>query len=291
MKIAVASGKGGTGKTFVSTNIFSALRQKGYPVQLVDCDAEAPNALVFFQASLNTTFDVSQMVPVINQDACLFCGRCAEFCNYNAIFILPARRVISVSESLCHGCGACSVACRAGAISEKTSRLGTVSYYSLDGQTTLTEARMDIGVMSPVSVIKAAIKHASQIPAIAIFDAPPGTSCPFIHTVEEADYVILVTEPTPFGLSDLRQSVEALKKLEKPCGVIINKAGLGDLGVKKYLESEDIPLLLEIPFDKEVARIYSNGKIMADTNPAFGEKFLDVVEKIMVAHGNSSHQW
>jgi MinD superfamily P-loop ATPase len=280
IKIAIASGKGGTGKTFVATNIFFTLLQKNYRALLVDCDAEAPNDVAFFDAELINSNEVTQQVPIINTDTCTFCGKCHEYCNYNAIFILPPMKIIKVIEDLCHGCGACSVACKFEAISEKPVSLGQVALYSTNGLPVLIEARMDIGVMSPVPVIKAAIKQIDNLADIIIMDAPPGTSCPFIQTVASADYVILVTEPTPFGLSDLKQSVETLKTINKPCGVIINRAGLGDNIVYNWLMENSIPLLMEIPFDREIARIYSEGHLLVEENINYRTQFLDLLKTI-----------
>jgi len=290
MKIAIASGKGGTGKTFVATNIFYTLLQNKYRTMLVDCDAEAPNSIAFFKTKLIKETEVSQLVPVINTEVCTFCSRCHEYCNYNAIFILPPMKVIQVIEDLCHSCGACTVACKFGAISEKSVSLGQVSIYSTNGMPALIEARMNIGIMSPVPVIKAAIRLTDNQSDIVIMDAPPGTSCPFIQTVASADYVILVTEPTPFGLSDLKQSVETLKTINIPCGVIINRAGLGDNLVQEYLIKEKIPLLLEIPFKKEIAALYSMGKIVAESDHLLSKQLLSVVENINITYGNSSNQ-
>jgi MinD superfamily P-loop ATPase len=289
IKIAVASGKGGTGKTFVATNLYHTLVKNQRDTVLVDCDAEAPNAAAFFETILIKTIDVKQLVPVINTGTCTFCGRCHDYCNYNAIFILPPMKIIQVIEELCHGCGACSVACRDGAITEKPVSLGKVNLYSHNGKPSIIEARMNIGVMSPVFVIKAALKQIDTRVEIAILDAPPGTSCPFIQTVSAADYVVLVTEPTPFGLSDLKQSVETLRKINKPFGVIINRAGLGDYNVQQYLLNEGISLLLEIPFSKEIARKYSNGEIVSATDSIFTKQLNRVVENITIQHGNSSH--
>ena len=290
IKIAIASGKGGTGKTFVATNIFHALVKNQIDAVLVDCDAEAPNSIAFFETKLIKESEVTQLVPVINTETCTFCGKCHDYCNYNAIFILPTMKIIHVIEDLCHGCGACSVACKFGAISEKPVSLGQVALYSTNGPTLLIEARMNIGVMSPVPVIKAAIRQIDNQADIIIMDAPPGTSCPFIQTVASADYVILVTEPTPFGLSDLKQSVETLKTINKPCGVIINREGLGNSEVAQYLEREKIPLLLEIPFKKEIAGLYSRGIIVARTDSFFSSQLLYVVENITQQYGNSSNQ-
>ncbi len=290
IKIAVASGKGGTGKTFIATNIFHTLVKNQIDAVLVDCDAEAPNAIAFFETKQINTIEVTQLVPVINTNTCTFCGKCHEYCNYNAIFILPPVRIIKVIEDLCHGCGACSVACRYHAITEKPVSLGMVNIYSNNGKLSLIEARMNIGVMSPVTVIKAAIKQINNQAEVAILDSPPGTSCPFIQTVSASDYVILVTEPTPFGLSDLKQSVETLRKIDKPYGIIINRAGMGDNKVEKYLSNEDISLLLEIPFKKEIAELYSNGKIVSETDSFFAKQLIAIFEEITLNHGDSNNK-
>jgi MinD superfamily P-loop ATPase len=290
IKIAVASGKGGTGKTFVSTNLFFTLLKYNYRAQLADCDAEAPNAAAFFKTELTGLSEVTQMIPVIDTNACIWCEACKDYCNYNAIFILPPLKIIKVIEELCHGCGACTAACRHDAITEIPVSLGQVSEYSLEGIPSIIEARINIGVMSPVKVIKAAIKKLDNSMDIAILDSPPGTSCPFIHTVSNADYVILVTEPTPFGLSDLKQSVETIKTINKPCGVIINRAGLGDDNVNKYLSQEKIPLLAEIPYKKEIAQLYSRGIIVTESDPTLEKQILTLAETIILQYGNSSTQ-
>lgn len=290
VKIAIASGKGGTGKTFVATNIFNTLVKGNRRCLLIDCDAEAPNSVAFFNPNLSDKHEVTQKVPVIDIEKCTFCGRCREYCNYNAIFILPPMKIIRVMEDLCHGCGACSVACNDGAITEKASPLGIISSFVVNHISGILEAKMNIGVLSPVSVIKAAIRRINNHIDIVILDAPPGTSCPFIQTVAAADYTILVTEPTPFGLSDLRQSAETLRTMNKQFGVIINRAGTGNDDVYKYLELEKIPLLLEIPFKKEIAETYSVGKLVSDSDPFFAEQLTQVTVNIIEKYGNSSNQ-
>jgi len=286
MKIAIASGKGGTGKTFVSTNLFYTLQQMNFRVTLVDCDAEEPNSMVFFQGTEEIALDVTQQVPVIDTEKCTFCGKCQEYCNYNAIFILPGQKRIQVLEDLCHGCGACSVACEFGAITEKTVSLGNVNPYSITPDSSIIEARMKVGVYSPVSVIKAAINKAGN-EGVILMDSPPGTSCPFIQTVSHADFVVLVTEPTPFGLSDLKQSVETLKTMNIPCGVIVNRAGLGNDDVFDYLSKEQIPLLMTIPFDKTIASVYSRGELLCEKMPEWQSQFNIMYNSLKFIYGNS----
>ncbi len=290
IKIAVASGKGGTGKTFIATNIFNTLLQNNHSTMLIDCDAEAPNALAFFETTEKERTEVNLQVPVINTSLCTYCGKCREYCTYNAIFLIPPSRIINVIEDLCHGCGACSVACEYGAITEKPVSLGNVIEYRTKNDYTLIEARTRIGVMSPVPVIKAAIKMAGHNGETVIFDSPPGTSCPFIQTVSAADYVILVTEPTPFGFSDLKQSVETLRIINKSFGVILNRSNIGDNKVKQYLLNENIQLLLEIPFSREIAGLYSNGKLVSENDSPFKKQLLAVFETIFAQYGNSSNK-
>lgn len=279
MKIAVASGKGGTGKTLVSTNLFWTAQKAGWAVTLVDCDAEEPNVAEFISAEITHSFSVTQKIPLIDPEACVFCGKCFEYCSYNAIVYLPANQFIQVVEDLCHDCGACLAACKFGAITEKEKHLGTVKSMCLNHHAELVEACADVGVYSPVPVIKKAIK-AFNDKNLTILDSPPGISCPFIATVESADYVILVTEPTPFGLNDLKLSAETLMQLRKPFGVIVNRAGLGNREVYSWLQENKIQLLLEIPFDREIARIYSEGRLLAEEKPAYQLQFKQVLKAI-----------
>jgi len=290
IRIAVASGKGGTGKTFVATNMFNALLQKGEKCHLVDCDAEAPNSVAFFKATELRRNRVTQPVPVIDTSKCTYCGLCHDYCNYNAIFILPHISFIQVITDLCHSCGACTVACKYNAISETDVTLGEVISYTFRGEPRITEASMNTGVMSPVSVIKKAIRETDDMSGTVIFDAPPGTSCPFIQTVARADYTILVTEPSPFGLSDLKQSAETLLSMGKPFGVIINRSGTGNRDVYKYLEDAKIPLLLEIPFRKETAELYSEGKLLSDSDNVFSEQLSETAKTIAASYGNSGNK-
>ena len=289
-RIAIASGKGGTGKTFISTNIFWSLRENNVSARLVDCDAEAPNAVPFFDAEPETEDEVTQQVPVIDSDICTFCGKCHDYCTYNAIFILPHVKLIQVIEDLCHDCGACYYACEYGALTEKSVPLGKVAHFSCRGERSLTEARMNIGVLSPVKLIQRAVKTSDNNREFMILDSPPGTSCPFVQTVSASDYVILVTEPTPFGLSDLRQSVDTLRGIGKPFGVIINRSGIGNDSVLAYLQEQKIELLLEIPFSRRIAELYSEGKIAAETDTSLSSSLFEIAMNIRSLYGNSSNQ-
>lgn len=289
MRIAIASGKGGTGKTFVATNLFNVLSRRSDKVTLTDCDAEAPNDLLFFKADYVKETEVTHQVPVINKDACTWCGRCSQWCNYNAIFYVGTVKIIEVIENLCHGCGACSFACNSGAISEKPVVLGTVTSLVTESGSPMIEARMRVNEMSPVRVIKEAIVQAGD-EGVTILDSPPGTSCPFVQTVDNADFVLLVTEPTPFGLSDLKQSVDTLKTMNKPLGVLINRANIGDNTVKNYLEEQNIRLLAEIDYDPEIARAYSEGKLVSKENGAMASLFTGLADKIMNDHGTGSNK-
>lgn len=280
IKIAVASGKGGTGKTFVATNLFYAMQHANLPATIVDSDAEEPNVHLFISGSLEKSFEIAQKVPVIDEGMCTHCGRCHDYCTYNAIFHVPSMHVIKVMEDLCHGCGACFVACNDNAISEKQSLLGTVSRYAVDATHALVEGRTKVGVYSSVKVIKSSIAEADADPFV-LFDSPPGTSCPFIQTANLADFVVLVTEPTPFGLSDLKQSVETLREMNKPLGVIVNRAGIGNRDVYDYLGKMNLPLLMEIPFSREIALAYSKGKLISAIDQLWLEKFQDLYKTLI----------
>ena len=279
MKIAVASGKGGTGKTLVSTNLFNVIQKSGCAVDLIDCDAEEPNARQFIQGKLIDQELVTQNIPAIDKAKCTFCGKCQEYCHYNAIIVLPNLRHIQLVEDLCHDCGACGYACQAGAISWKKRTTGAITKYELNNGTSLIEGRIEIGVYSSVPLITQAIKSSPQN-QLAILDAPPGTSCPFISTVSAADFVVLVTEPTPFGLNDLKLSVEILQQLDKPFGVIINRGGLGDHRVHDFLAENKLLLLDEIPFDRRIAKNYSEGKLITSSIDDYNKQFTQLFIRI-----------
>lgn len=289
LKLAVASGKGGTGKTLVATNLFQALVNAGLPVTLVDCDAEAPNARLFLKGTLQHSVEVFRKVPWVDLSRCTFCGRCQEYCNFHAVFLLKELKTIQILEEFCHGCGACSVACDQGAIQEKEIAIGRINRIEYGDQSRVLESKMFPGQFSPVPVIKRGIKEAGDN-SLVIMDAPPGTSCPFIQTAQQADYVLLVTEPTPFGMSDLKQSVEVLNMMKKPFGVVINRAGLGSTDIYRYLVRQGIPLLQIIPFSRKIAAQYAQGKLLVENNACWQEQFLQMFDLILSECGNSCYQ-
>ncbi|MBP6231217.1 MAG: ATP-binding protein [Paludibacteraceae bacterium] len=279
MKIAIASGKGGTGKTFVSTNLFHVAYASGYPVTLIDCDAEAPNSSQFIHAETISTSYVYQLIPTIDTDVCTFCGECYDACHFNAIFYLPNRKEIRVMEELCHSCGACSYVCKHGAVKEESKIVGNVKHLLYKNLAPFIECTMNIGIASPVPTIKQAIAEC-QSTDLVLLDSPPGISCPFIATVETADFVVLVAEPTPFGLNDLRLSIETLQQMTIPFGVVINRDGMGNQEMENWLHEQSIPILLKIPFDIEIAHLYAEGKLVCETSELYRAKFVEMIESI-----------
>lgn len=283
MKIAVASGKGGTGKTTVSVNLFHLLSNNSdKKVQLVDCDVEEPNDALFFRnATKLKQEDAFQLIPEIDASKCIFCKKCSDWCEFNAITIVPNLHFAEINESLCHSCGACSLACNGGAITEKQKSLGIITHYQTENNQMLTEGRLNVGSAMQTTLIKILKNSVRNNSAVTIFDAPPGTSCPVVETVADADYVVLVTEPTPFGLYDLKITVDLLNELNKPFGVIVNKTGLGNLRVYDFLKEKKIELLGEIPFEKEYAKRYSNGNLLENIPAKTTEIYRKISEKII----------
>jgi MinD superfamily P-loop ATPase len=273
MIISVASGKGGTGKTTVSTNLALSI---GSQVQLLDCDVEQPNAHLFLHPVFDRTETVTTPVPEIDPDKCTLCGECGEICEFKAIVVVG--ETVLPFEEMCHSCGGCMAVCPADAITEKGRELGILqkghhnSIEFIHGILRVGEA------MSP-PLIRAVLALADP-GRLTIVDAPPGTSCPVIETMKPADFILLVTEPTPFGLHDLKLAVGAAKILNKPCGLVINRADMGDQKVTAYAASENLPILMEIPFDRRIAEAYARGDMIVDVMPEWKEKFLQLYEKI-----------
>jgi len=272
MLISVASGKGGTGKTTVATSL--ALAIKNSRVQLLDCDVEEPNAHLFLKPQIDTTETVNVSIPVVDESKCTHCGRCAEVCRFNAIAVL--QKQVMLFQNLCHGCGACMLACPENAISEGEREIGVIEAGSSNG-VEFAHGKLNIGeAMSPplIRVLKKRINGTGE----TILDVPPGTSCPVVESVRGSDFVLLVTEPTPFGLNDLRLAVEMLRLLGLPHAVIVNRSGVGDSGVEDYCRSEKVDIILRIPFDRKIAEAYSRGIAMLEAVPEFADKLRQVYE-------------
>jgi len=283
VKIAVASGKGGTGKTTVSVNLFHLMSSySDKKVQLIDCDVEEPNdALFFVNPEPVAQKDAFQLIPEIDTEKCIFCKKCSDWCEFNAITIVPNLSFAEVNESLCHSCGACTLACPEEAITEKEKSLGKITRYRVGEEQFLTEGRLKVGSSMQTTLIKKLKNSIHHNGTITIYDAPPGTSCPVVETVADADFIVLVTEPTPFGLHDLKITVELLEELRKPYGVIINKAGLGDRRVYNFLEEKKIELLGEIPFNRKYAESYSNGELLKNIPQNMLEVYRNIADKII----------
>lgn len=276
MILSVASGKGGTGKTTVAVNLALALSQTDQ-VQFIDCDVEEPNAHFFLKPKIETSREVLVQVPEVIEERCTYCGRCAEVCAYKAIAVV--KKAVLIFPELCHGCGGCSLFCPEKAIKEIGQRIGMMETGYSDYGLSFVQGRLDIGQAKSPPLIRE-IKKNIDPGQLVIIDSPPGTSCPMVESVKKSDFCLLVTEPTPFGLNDLKLSVETIRMMKIPLGVVINRAGIGDSGLEEYCQQEKIPILMKIPFDREIAVAYSEGITIWEVKPAFREKFVSLVARI-----------
>jgi len=277
MILAIASGKGGTGKTTVSANLARMLSRQSSGVQLLDCDVEEPNCHIFLNPSEETSQSVESPVPQVDEAKCTLCGECSKVCQFNAIACLK-KSVLTFPE-LCHGCGGCEFVCPADAITQTGREVGEVRSGDVNG-IAFVQGRLRIGeAMAPplIRAVKEQIDHAHT----CIIDAPPGTSCPVIESIRDADFLALVTEPTPFGLNDLRLAVEMARALGLPHGVVINRSGMGDNRTNDYCSNENIPLLGEIPNDRKIAEAYSRGELIVDALPQYRACFEAIWESVL----------
>jgi MinD superfamily P-loop ATPase len=275
MIISVASGKGGTGKTLVATSLALSLKDKG-SVQLLDCDVEEPNDHVFLKPVITGSEPVSIMVPTVAEDKCTYCGKCSQVCAYKAIAVL-ANHVLTFSQ-LCHGCGACSYLCPEKAITEEPRETGVIEWGHADG-VGFAHGILTVGEAMAPPVIRKVREYANSDGTVVI-DVPPGTSCPVVEAVKGSDFCLLVTEPTPFGLNDLVLAMETVRELGIPCGVVLNRAGVGDAKTEEYCAKENIPVLLTIPLDTEIARLYSRGIPMITGLPQWQDSFLELFDRV-----------
>ena len=275
MIIAVASGKGGTGKTLVATSLALSLQNRK-PVQFLDCDVEEPDAHIFLKPSLNHKQVVSIPIPQVDEKKCTYCGRCAEVCAYNAIAVIGEK--VLIFPELCHGCGACSYLCPEDALSEINREVGVLEAGQSKG-VEFIHGKLTVGEAMAVPVIREVKKHINR-ESLAIIDVSPGTSCPVVEAVRGSDFCLLVTEPTPFGLNDLALAVDMLNKLDIPCGVVINRDGAGDSKVGEYCYKEGIPILLRIPLNIEIAQLYSKGITLVEGMPQWRGAFIKLYNDI-----------
>ncbi|MGW8323914.1 MAG: nucleotide-binding protein, partial [Thermodesulfobacteriota bacterium] len=266
------------GKTTVATNLVVQAAESGHRTVYGDCDVEEPNGHLFLRPDIETTHPFSLEVPSVIQESCNGCGRCGEVCVYSAIVVIN-KKVLTFPE-LCHSCGGCWIACPEDAIEQGAREIGVVEKGGVQSALDFVQGRLRIGEAMAPPLIKA-VKQGAPVADLQVFDAPPGTSCPVIQTVRDADYVVLVTEPTPFGLNDLRLAVEMLRELSRPFGVVINRADVGDDGVRRYCAEEEIEILVEIPDDRKVAEAYARGDMAVRTLPEYRGLFKDLLGKIV----------
>ncbi len=269
IRIAVASGKGGTGKTTLATNLAWVAARQGVTVAYLDCDVEEPNGHIFLNPVVEERREVYQRVPKVDAEKCIHCGACAQLCQYNSIAVIGEK--VLLFPELCHGCGGCAEVCPVGAIEEVDRVVGYVETGAAE-EVAFAHGVLQIGEVMTVNVIRS-VRATFPDATFQIFDAPPGTSCPVIATLRDTNYILLVTEPTPFGLHDLKLAVAMVRALEIPFGVVINRSDMGDDSVDAFCTAEGIPVLLRLPHDRRVAQAYSQGEMMVEAIPEYVEQY------------------
>ncbi len=266
------SAAGGTGKTTVATNLALSIACMGKKVQYVDCDVEEPNGHIFLKPAIEKSWAVTVAVPEVNMDKCTACGKCSELCQYSAI--VSFKKNVLTFEQLCHSCGGCMLVCPTNAIKEKQKEIGCIDMGASNG-IGFVQGRLQIGdVRSPALIRQVRQRTAAE--GTVIIDVPPGTSCPVIEAVKGVDFVLLVTEPTPFGLNDLKLAVGMVRELKLPFAVVINRSDLGDDKVRQYCRAEEIEVALEIPDDRRIAETYSRGDMVFDVLDEYKKHFADL---------------
>ena len=276
MRIAIASGKGGTGKTTIATNLACSIAQGGQSVQYLDCDVEEPNGHIFLKPDIEETHSVTIGVPEVDNELCNGCGKCGQLCQYSAIICLKDKPL--VFDQLCHSCGGCMLVCPTGAIKEKPKEIG-FSDFGLANGVKFGQGRLKIGDMHTPPLIKQ-VKKSSIDTGVVIIDVPPGTSCPVIEAIKGSDFVLLVTEPTPFGLNDLKLAVGMVRELKIPFAVVINRSEPDEQMTNQYCQDENIDIIFEVPDDRRIAEAYSVGKMIIDVLPDYKKDFAGLYESV-----------
>ncbi len=276
MRIAIASGKGGTGKTTVSTNLALAATRRGLRVAYIDCDVEEPNGQLFLNPQITSSKAIGRSHPSIDETKCTHCSLCGEICQFSAIVCIGEK--VLVYPELCHACGGCTLVCPSGAITEVVEQTGSVET-GMAGAIRFVQGTLRIGEAMSTPLIRQ-VKGALGNEDVAILDCPPGTSCPVIESVRGADLVLLVAEPTPFGLNDLSLAVEMVDALHLPLAVVINRAGIGDQKTHEFCQRRGIPIWAEIPDSRRVAESYSRGELASETVPEFRAAIEQIVDRL-----------
>ncbi len=300
MRIVVASGKGGTGKTTVATSLALAAAEQA-SVHVLDCDVEAPNAALFLRPTMEERKEVGILLPVVDEAHCTYCGKCAEVCEYHAIAVIGKK--ILIFPELCHGCGSCTLVCPEKAISERLDVMGVLERGATSASVDFSQGVMNVGEPMAVPIIRelkkwdvtpslpgatTAKQSTSQtgglLPEgrndVEIRDSPPGASCPVVETMRGADFALLVTEPTPFGMHDLKQVISIARELNLPAGVVINRDGIGNDAVEKYCAEHNLPILMRIPMERRFAEAIASGKTLVEAAPEYRAAFRVMLETI-----------
>ncbi|MGO2117853.1 MAG: nucleotide-binding protein [Fusobacterium sp.] len=272
MKIAVLSGKGGTGKTTISGNLFYSVPNSS----IIDTDVEEPNQHIFLKPYIEKEMPIYTEFPVVDQEKCTLCGKCEELCKYSAIIV--GRKKVVIFDKSCHDCGGCKIVCKPGAITYEKREIGKIYKGKAYGKI-VEYGKLNVGELSGVKIINK-LKEISDNEGTLFIDCPPGTSCSTVAAVEDSNFAIIVVEPTPFGVSDMKMVVSMLRDMNKKFAVVINKAGLGDDEVYDYCEAEGLSIIGEIPFDREVAELYAKGEMAAEKLPKYKLEFEKIFDRL-----------
>ncbi|MBN1536172.1 MAG: ATP-binding protein [Anaerolineales bacterium] len=278
IRIVVASGKGGTGKTTVATSLALSLAAQEN-VWFLDCDVEAPNGHLFLNPKIEAERKAVVLIPRIDMEKCILCGRCVEVCQYHAL--AEIGKSILVFPQLCHGCGSCTWNCSSKAIKEIRNPIGVLEAGLAKKGINFAHGVLTISEPMATPIIRQLKKwHKPEDGSVMILDAPPGASCSVVETLHGANFALLVTEPTPFGLHDLKQVIGILGDMKIPAGVIINRDGIGDNQVDEFLSQTEFPILMRIPYSTQIAGAIAAGNTLLDVSPEYIMEFQTLFQKI-----------